>query len=220
VLHGDYAIKSYERLMIMLDSAKAKGYQIAKISDNSKSTQEIIREQNLFDEKRLLLVEDFDLLNKTDINFINSKADDYDLNLIIYKNAKIAKTKLNKIICIEKEELFEMPKLIWSFLESIYPGNLTNCIKMLQEITKNDALEFVFAMIARQFRDLYWSTLDDVEGDFPSWRLSKLRSQARKFKDGQLKEIISYLAKIDVDTKTGKADLKNELDLLLITQLE
>ena len=55
---------------------------------------------------------------------------------------------------------------------------------------------------------------------YPSWRVGKLKSQASKFTIEQLKYLIEKLSEIDIKVKTSKADLTNELDLLIIKQLE
>ena len=72
-------------------------------------------------------------------------------------------------------------------------------------------------MIARRFRDLYWAKVGDPK--MSPWQLSKLKRQAEKYTERQLKEIIADLSKIDVDAKTGKATLKDSLDLLFMKRL-
>ena len=91
---------------------------------------------------------------------------------------------------------------------------------MLHEVVENEALEMVLAMLGRHFRELYWVQNDAQSMKLPSWRTSKLKSQAHKFQDNSLSEFITNLAEIDVNSKTGKGDLAIALDLLLLTRLK
>jgi hypothetical protein len=75
-------------------------------------------------------------------------------------------------------------------------------------------------MLARHLKDLYWVSIDPKTNQYPSWRLSKLKSQAEKFEGGKLTRIISDLSDIDILVKSSKADLLTELDLLMVKQLE
>ena len=220
LIHGDYNIKSYERLQKFIDEANRRKWSVIKIGDKSKNISEELSSQELFGKKRFIVIEDYDLLRKKDIDRINKQKDKLDLTLIIYKNKNLSKTKIGYIKDVDKVEVFELPKLIWSFLDSIYPGNTRNVITLFHKIIKKDPPEFIFAMIARHFRDLFWSMQDGAEKEFLSWRYQKLRSQAKKFDKDQLKKIINNLAEIDIKVKTSKANLKDELDFLLITQLE
>jgi DNA polymerase III delta subunit len=220
IIHGDYTTKSYERLQKFVKEAKRRDWSIKKIGDKSKDISEALSSQELFAKKRFLIIEDYDLIRKKDIEYINKQKNKLDLTLIIYKNKNLSKTKINKIKKVDKVEVFELPKLIWSFLDSIYPGNTRKVITLFHKIIINDPPEFIFAMIGRHFRDLYWSTLKDSEKEFQSWRYQKLRNQAKKLGKDRLKNIVSGLAEIDIKVKTGKAKLKNELDFLIITELE
>lgn len=220
ILHGDYSIKSYGRLQTFIKEARKRDWSVKNVGDKSNNISEALSSQELFGKKRFLVIEDYDLMRQKDIKYINKHKDELDLTLIIYKNKNLSKTKINKIKNVDKVEVFELPKLIWSFFDSIYPGNTRDIIKLFHEIIKKDPPEFIFAMISRHFRDLYWSTLEGSEKEFPSWRYQKLRNQAKKFDKDKLKKFINNLAKIDIKVKTSKANLKDELDFLIITQLE
>lgn len=119
-----------------------------------------------------------------------------------------------------KMEKFELPKILFTFLEAFYPGNSTRALKLLHDLTQTQAIELTFFMISRQMRDLYWIKIDPNSNHFQSWQASKLKSQTAKFTIDQLEIIISLLSDIDIKVKTSKADLLTELDLLIVKQLE
>jgi DNA polymerase III delta subunit len=109
---------------------------------------------------------------------------------------------------------------LWNFLDGLYPGNSERSVKQLHKLIEREAPEFIFTLIAKLFRDLYWAKIDDKSLPYPSWRAGKLKLQSSKFSPEQLKDIISQLAEIDIKVKTSKAEILSELDLLIIKQLE
>jgi hypothetical protein len=90
----------------------------------------------------------------------------------------------------DKTELFELPQPLWKFLD-----NMT--IAGFHKLLETQAPEYLLAMIAWKFKQNYLKN--------PSEKNAKL---------------ISELAEIDVNSKTGKADLALSLDLLIVKQLK
>jgi len=105
-------------------------------------------------------------------------------------------------------------------LDNLHPGNTGKVIRELHEVVKTEAPEFVFSIMAKHFRDLYWVKTDASTIPYQSWRISKLKSQSLKFNEVLLKEIIDNLSQIDINIKTSKADLLSALDLLIIKKLK
>jgi DNA polymerase III delta subunit len=208
VLHGQDSNKSYDRLTKFIDVAKKRSWEI--VTDSFPNTP------SLFGNERLIIYRDYKLLSKTDIkNFVK-----FDGTLVIYHAADLPATFLKEIPKDAKIEKFDLPKLLFVFLESIYPDNSKNCLKLLHEVVKTEPTELVMFFIARHFRDLYWVSVDPTSTGFPSWKVGKLKSQANKFTINNVKLIINNLAEIDVKVKSSKADLLTELDLLLIKELK
>lgn len=113
-----------------------------------------------------------------------------DGTLVIYHEGTLPVTFLKTLPKDTKIEEFKLPKMLWNFLDHM-------SVKTLHEIIKTEPIEFVFIMIAWKFKKKY------------------LASPTPK-----TKEIINKLAQIDVDVKTGKADLLSSLDLLFLKNLE
>lgn len=208
VLHGDDSAKSYERLMKFVATAKKRGWDI--IYDNFPNTS------SLFGTERLVIYRDYTLLTKRDIkNF-----DRFDGSLVIYHSGDLPQTFIKLMPQDFKMEKFEMPRILFSFLDSFYPGNLNRSIKPLHELTKTQPIELTFFMLARHLKDLYVVSIDPKTKQYPSWRLSKLKQQSDHFTIQQLQDLINDLADIDILVKSSKADLLTSLDLLMVKQLE
>lgn len=201
-LHGDHTTKSYERLSKFISEAKKRGWEISDYDS------ETVRNQSLFAAERFVILRDYKTLNKKDISKLNK----YPGTLVIYNEGNIPQTFL-KTLTNAKIEEFKLPKIIWNFLDNI-------SIRLFHEVIKTEPVEFVFALLAKRFRDLYWVQVSPETLSRQSWQLGKLKRQTQKYSPEKLKEIINKLAKIDIEVKTSKANLISSLDFLFLTKLE
>lgn len=179
ILHGDDTLKSYARLAKFIDEAKRRSWKITDFS------LEEVENQTLFDEELFYVLYDYKLLDKK----VLEKLKKYSGNLIIYNTGKIPAPAI-KNINPDKIELFELPVLLWKFLD-----NMT--VKNFHELLKTQAVEYILAMMA--------------------WKLKQNYIKNSSKKNAKL---ITELSEIDVKSKTGKADLLLSLDLLLSKQLK
>lgn len=201
VVHGDHVTKSYARLTKFLDSAGQRNWEI--VEDKIETTP------SLFGKERLFIFRGYQKLSGGDLKLLLKIPG----TMVIYHESVIPQTFLKSLPKDTKIEVFELPKLIWNFLDN--PG-----VKKLHKLTENEPVEFIFTLLARRFRDLYWVKTDSKTLEVKPWQLSRLKKQAEDFSRNKLKIIISKMAEIDVLAKTSKADLISELDLLLIKYLE
>lgn len=179
ILHGNDTNKSYERLVKFTDEARKRGWKITDFS-----IQEI-ENQSLFGEECFYVLNDYKVLDKKVVEKLKS----YSGNLVVYCNSKIPAPTL-KNLNADKDELFELPQMLWKFLDNI-------TVKGLHEITENQAVEYIFAMIAWKMKQNYIKN--------PSEKNANL---------------INELAKIDVKSKTSNVSLLTLLDLFIAKHLE
>lgn len=221
VLHGDNHVASYERLQKFIDVGQDRGWDIIRIDDKSQSVSESLASQGLFEKDKLIVVNDFSLINKSDFKWINEKKNSIDGTIVIFSKKPLTKTKLKALKKIDKVEEFKLPKLIWKFLDSFYPGNSENSLKLLNGLSENEPIEFVFSLLGRHVRDVYWAKVEPETIPYPSWRVGKLKGQAAKFSSSdEIKNLVDELAKADIESKTGGNDIKDLLDFIIITKLE
>jgi len=221
LLHGTYTSKSYERLTKFIEVAKKRNWEIVQLSEDSPlSLSESLSAQSLFVKEKLYILENLNKISKKELEWLKKKSEQLGGTLVIYYPDEISKNLLKALPSKIKIEEFKLPKLIFIFLEKIYPRNSKEAIKLFHQIIENEPVEFVFVLIARHFRDLYWVKVDSKTLEFPDWRLSKLKRQASLFSETQVKEIISELAEVDIKAKTSQASLISSLDLILATKLK
>jgi DNA polymerase III delta subunit len=220
LLHGDDTAKSYERLKKFVETAKKRSWEVSYLDESKQSFQENLSSNSLFGAERFLILRDIRILGKKELDWLKKKAFDLSGNLIIFNEGVVNQTLLKSLPKDTKVEEFKLPKLIWNFLDSIRPGSGISSVVQFHKIIEGEAPEFVFSLIAKRFRDLYWVKTDPESLSLASWQVSKLKSQSKDFKPEELKEIIEKLAEIDINVKKGKADLVSSLDLFMLKQLE
>lgn len=178
LLHGDDTIKSYERLTKFIIEAKKRGWKVTDFS------MEEIENQNLFGEECFYILKDYKILTKKIIERLGK----YSGNLIVYTAGCHPAIHL-KMLNPDKVEKFELPVLLWKFLENFD-------IQLFHELLKTHAVEYILAMMAWKLKDRY-----------------------RRNSTPEVGQMISELAEIDVKAKTGKVNLVQSLDLLLSKNL-
>lgn len=114
---------------------------------------------------------------------------------------------------------------IFAMVDAVGARDARAASRHLHRLLQDDDPRYAFAMIARQFRLMLQASEALANGKDPKQALSihpyvagKVTNQARNFKLAQLEAIIHRLYQLDLDSKTGRADLTTELDQL-ITQL-
>ena len=220
VLHGDDERKLYERLQKFVLVAKQRGWELTYLDESGSSIREQLSTSSLFSNDRFFVLKDIKNLGKKEVEWISSNSEKLEGTLIIYHIGRVPVAVLKSLPKETKVEEFKLPVLLWNFLDGITPGNSERIIKNLHKIVETEAVEFVFTLISKLFRDLYWAKTEPTTMPYPSWRVGKIKSQASKFTIEKLEEIISLLSEIDIKVKSSKAKLIDELDLMIIKQLE
>jgi len=221
VVHGDDIIKIQERVSRFKKYAKLKGWKInhVNLKEGTGLSEQIVK-NDLFGKESLNILENIKNLKTEDYLWINNNYQNYDLKLFLYQYGVLGKNILNKFPEDCKIEEYKVFNLLWVFLDSFFPGNINNSLKLFNEVIKNEPVEFVFAMLARQIRDIYWVKTDPQTTSFPPWRINKLKNLASKYKEEELKLLINEMSQADIRSKTSKSDITRSLDLIMIKYLE
>ena len=221
VLHGDNYLTSYKRKNSFIKAAKKRNMQVKKLlTGNKLSISEEITQNTLFDGDILYILDNYFDLNKKDIVWLEKNSKNYEGNLVLYSNKAIRETIFKKFPKPLVFEEFKLPKHIFKFLESFYPGNSKSSLAILHSMQNVENINFIFVMLSRHLRDLYFVKKSPSKIPYPSWRVSKLENQSSKFSAAKIKKIIQKMASIDVLIKTSNSKLSDHLDLLIIKQLK
>jgi DNA polymerase III delta subunit len=220
ILHGDDTEKSYARLKRFVEVARQRSWEVSYIDESDKKIEEALSSVSLFGLQQFFILKDVKKLGKKEFKWLARKYTELSGNLIIYHEGTLNATFLKNFPEGSKIEEFKLPVLLWNFLDNLVPGRSTYSVKTFHKILERQHVEFIFTLIARHFRDLYWVKTDAATAGFPFWKISRLRSQSSKFSVENLRKIIGVLSDIDIEVKISKSDLVSELDLFIIKHLE
>lgn len=175
---------------------------------------------SLFKKGRLFIIERLPKTKKSEIDWLKKNNERLEGNLVVFHEGTLSRNFLTSLPKTKRIEEFKLPRLIFKFLESFYPGNTKTSITLLHQVLKTEAPEFVLALLARHLRDVVKVKNEEGSLGYPPWRVGKLKSQSKKFEGESLKKVIESLAEADVKSKTSRTSLAFLLDVLILTQLE
>ena len=218
ILHGDYQVKSYERLSSILKSTKKRGFEINRISAED-SLAEKISSKSLFSIPSLFVLEKIKQAKKGDLKWLKKNIASFDVNIVVYEPSKLSKTIINSFPKAKVEE-FKLPKYIWKFLDEFYPGNLKSVLRLLHELVKTEAPELIVGLLNWRLSDIYIFLKEPAKISYDTWRLKRLENQANKYSEAKVVKILRMLGKADFEAKIGKTEILTSLDLIIASELE
>lgn len=112
---------------------------------------------------------------------------------------------------------------VFAMVDAVGARDATQALAHLHELLQSEDPRYAFAMIARQFRLLLQAKEALIAGKDPKSALSlhpyvagKVARQARNFKLAQLETTLHQLYQLDLNSKTGRAELNTALDQLIV----
>lgn len=220
LIHGEDTTTSRDRFKKIIQTVRSRGWEVAGISPGKLSLQEQLTTNSLFSKESLFVIDNLKKFGKKDLEWISKSHHFYDGNLLSWHEGDIPAASLRTWPKGVRFEKFDLPQELFIFLEALYPGNSNASLKLFHSLLARQHEQFIFTMMARHFRDLYWVSRDKGSMEIPTWRAEKLARQAQKFESGQIKKIINLLAACDVATKTSRQSLTRSLDLVISSQLK
>lgn len=205
LIHGDNQIQSRNKLNEYLEKAKTQNKEII-IKDGGKLTLEearnILESTSFFGENRMSIWENFlsSTKSKDKEKILEYLGKNSVLIELIFWEGKALKNP--PPLKFEKIEIFKIPAFLFQFLDSFSPNNKTECLKKFVDLKNTEEPEMIFFMLIRQIRFLLMAE-DNFFDDIAIWQKSKMISQAKQFKKGQLRDLYEKLLKIDYDQKTS-----------------
>lgn len=177
----------------------------------------------LFEDDKTVFIEDFFSARKesAEVQEIIAYLEKAQGSVYIWERLDVSKLKL--VPKKAQYKLFNYPKEIFSFLDSLSPRN-TSLIKKFHEVLKTTEAEVIFYLIIRQIRLLLAiketgeDSIEEVKR-LASWQKSKLQKQSLIFTKEQLIHIHDKLCEIDLAQKTGTTPLSliESIDFLLLS---
>jgi len=222
ILHGDNQVASRQKLNELIKAQKSAGVEEIIRLDGAKIDQnQLVQEvapTSLFGSNRLIIVEGLFSRPKSQqkkalLESLHRSLDNLP-SLIVWEPKALTKTVLKNFTSVQIKE-FKLTQTLFTFLDSLYPGNASESYRLLEKTRLHEADELIFFMLVRQIRLLI--QVKDKVAKLPPWQIQKLNRQANLFPFEKLIEVHHQLLEIDRSIKTGKTQLplSAHLDLLL-----
>lgn len=209
IIHGDDIVAS--RKFLNEEKSKAEN---TKTFSGSYLLTDIIQtlEGSLFEGETSVFIEN--LLGKKKntekeeiISYLSKNAS--LANMYIWEDTEIP-VKTLQVFKTAQNKLFKLPKLLFTFVDSLKPETGKNLIVLFHQLLDQTDADFVFAMIIRQFRLLIAisedDSIDEVKRLSP-WQIAKIKKQKLFFTEEQLLLQHNKLFSIDSKLKTGTLSL-------------
>lgn len=223
ILHGENTVLSRQRLQEEMEAFKLeKKGEILNFEGNNLNLinlQQSLESLSLLETHRLIIIENLfsGRTSKEKERIITHLKKINPKNLIIWEGKKID----GRVLASWSTSVlrFDLPVVIFRFLDSLAPGNATQTINLFHQSLEQDPPELIFHLLSRQIRLLILAADLGEKGlsQMRDWQKGKLISQAKKFGLAQLIKIYKELLQIDWQQKTSQTpfNLVSQLDLFL-----
>ena len=134
-------------------------------------------------------------------------------------NTKNIKKEDIDLLCIKTSDI-----IIFDLTDSLGNKNIKKALMCLDELTENkEPIQKIAIMIAKHFKALLVAkiaveenkNLLDELNTKSTYAANKYKEQSKRFSKQELIKMIKKLAKLDVDSKIGKIDLKIGLEKII-----
>lgn len=212
LVHGENNLESYMRFNTIVSGIKKRGWEIIRLNSDENIADKLVN-SSLFGENNLYVLKDAQKISPNMLDWLNKNHKKFSSQLLLYTDKKLS-ANLKKLLPKEtKIEEFELPKLIFNFVDSLVPNNSKNILKNFKKL--EEPRELLIALIGKQFRDIYW-IINGGNPLYPSWRLNKIKSHTQKFSIVEIEDIISQLSEIDLKSKTSDVDVDLQLEMFFV----
>ena len=225
IFHGDSTKDSRILLISAIEKDRAVGHEIRTLDGEKISPRDlesILQTSSLFSTETLVIENLFSRLRSKDKDACLILIKNYsgDKNLLLWERKEITKAGLAGLPSQAKISNSRAPQLLFNWLETVYPGNLTACLPLFHQVTLETEDILIFTMLARQISYLIMMK-SATSPKFAPWQMGKLRAQATKWEESALTDLLCRLLEIDEAIKTGATKLSyaDHLDILLVNSL-
>lgn len=228
ILHGEHEIKSRQKLIDLVATAKNIGKAIVWLDGKKLTLGELessLGTSSLFGTPQTIIIEQLfaGLKSKRKDELITwlksvTSQDSYpQTDLILWENKSLTPTQLKNFPEAQADQ-FKLASAVFTWLDQFAPSPAPKKaqLKYLRQAIEAEAADFCFIMLIRQIRMLI-QVKDHCLPPTAPFMASKLTHQASLFSQSQLVDIHNKVFEIDRRLKNGlsPANLSQELEVLV-----
>lgn len=224
IIHGDDT-KASRNFFIEQKQQAATSVTLEGNAFDITTLTEALAGDGLFEENKTVFIEQFLSKRKKSkeldelIRTLNSYS---DKEIYLWEGKELDKRLLTSFPKAQIKQ-YKLPVVIFSFLDSIRPGNGRTLVKLFHQALATTEPEILFSMLIRQFRLLLGissptnNPIEEIKRTAP-WQQQKLKKQASLFTEEQLLRAYHDLFEFDLAQKTGKLSqsLSSTIDIWLL----
>ena len=220
IFHGENTALSRQRLNQLIEKFRGEVVKLEGEKITLSELQQAVESQSIFGADKLVVI--FGLFSrkpsKEKEKLLDYCQKENPQNLIVWEEKKIDGRALISFKKV-KIELFDLPKIIYKFLDSLSPFNKKTSLLLFHQCLKKEVPERIFYFLCRHIEQLIIAADLGKRGleNLPDWKKEKLLRQAKAFGLEKLINLYHKLLAIDYQQKTGKSpfSLISSLDLLI-----
>jgi len=220
IFHGENTALSRQRLNQLIEKFRGEVVKLEGEKITLSELQQAVESQSIFGADKLVVI--FGLFSrkpsKEKEKLLDYCQKENPQNLIVWEEKKIDGRALISFKKV-KIELFDLPKIIYKFLDSLSPFNKKTSLLLFHQCLKKEVPERIFYFLCRHIEQLIIAADLGKRGleNLPDWKKEKLAKQAKAFGLEKLINIYQKLLAIDYQQKIGKSpfSLISSLDLLI-----
>ncbi len=214
IICGEDNVESRNYFLTLKENFRKKGYEIQNVN-----SLEIDDVPSLFAQKRIYFIENLNKkINKKNLKItrnIKNIIENKEIEIVDWED-QISARELKITGAAVKE--FKPAQNIFKLIDTCYPGNMTNFLKILHEMPPKIEEGFIYIMLTRHIRNLLLVKSGTGNAKLSPWQEAKLRNQARFWTTEQLIAFYDGLFRIDVSSKTGNNPFSYTKSLDILTQ--
>jgi hypothetical protein len=215
---GEDTVSSRKNFIQLRSTYTEKGYEIypLALSNLSELDKWLYQSEGLFQLKKAFFGEN--LLSKKEHRKLLEAFDTTDTNVdIVIWEEKIEDRIAKFFFKHAKINSHKLPASIFSYLDSLIPGNLSEINSQLTTINESIDENIIFFMTVKRIRELILVSEGKIPGKkLATWQIARLSTQAKKWDINNLLSFYEALYRIDVQNKTSSNyySLNQALDIL------
>lgn len=220
VICGEDTAASRNHYLSVLEEYKKKNYEVTslQVSQIEEVNRWLGESVGLFSEKRIFSSQGINKKIRRDskvlLEELKKISESKEIELIDWEEVSQRDLKFAKLAKVKE---WKPSESIFSFLDSVYPGNKSDALEKLKILSETEDMVFIFTMVCRHIRTLLLISTDNPPKTLQSWQLYKLKKQSSAWDSDRLIQLYEGLGKIDISQKTsGPFSLHNSLDILLV----
>ena len=213
IICGEDNVESRNYFLNLKQAYEKKGYEIQNV--NSLEIDDI---PSLFAQKRVYFIENLNRkINKKNLRIMREVkriTENKEIEVVDWEDQVSARElKINGPTVKE----FKPSQNIFKLLDSCYPGNMSNFLKILHDMPPKIEEGFIYIMLTRHIRNLLLVKTGNGNTKLSPWQTAKLRHLAKFWTMKQLIAFYDSLFRIDVSSKTGNNPFSYAKSLDILT---